>query len=67
MPWITDEQAAQIRASSDALEKISVQLSGMLDAVLDTLTILDSQATAEIKLMRIEDVLTTALEELKPE
>jgi hypothetical protein len=67
MPWITDEQAEQIRASSDALEKISEQLSGLLDAVLDTLTILDSEATAEIKLMRIEDVLTTALEDLKSE
>jgi hypothetical protein len=67
MPWITDEQAAQIRASSEALEKISVQLSGLLDAVLDTLTILESQAEADIKLMRIEDILTTAVDALKPE
>ncbi len=67
MPWITDEQAAQIKASSDALEKISVQLTGLLDAVLDTLTVLESHADADIKLMRIEDILTTAVDQLKPE
>jgi hypothetical protein len=63
MPWITKEQAMNLEANDVALDKMSAQFDAVIDAIDDVLSIFRSGADDDIKLTRIEDVLSSAVSE----
>ncbi len=63
MPYITDEQALQISDTEEKLSRVQTQLDTLIDGLDDVVLILRSNAVAEVKVMRIEDVLGSAVSE----
>jgi hypothetical protein len=63
MPWITKEQAINLEANDVALDKLTAQFDAVIDAIDDVLSIFRSGADEDIKLTRIEDVLSSAVSE----
>jgi hypothetical protein len=63
MPWITKEQAMNLEATDVALDKLTAQFDAVIDAIDDVLSIFRSGADDDIKLTRIEDVLSSAVSE----
>ena len=63
MPYITDEQAVKLSIAEEKLERIAAQYETLIDALDDVVLVLRSGAAADVKLLRIEDVLSTAVSE----
>ena len=63
MPYITDEQALQYSDTEEKLSRLRSQLDMLIDGLDYVVLILRSNAVAEVKVMRIEDVLGSAVSE----
>ena len=63
MPYITDEQALQFSDTEEKLTRLQTQLDTLIDGLDDVVLILRSNAVAEVKVLRIEDVLSSAVTE----
>ena len=63
MPYITDEQAVKLSIAEETLDRVAAQYETLIDALDDVVLVLRSGAAADVKLLRIEDVLSTAVSE----
>ncbi len=63
MPYITDEQALQFCDTEEKLMRLQTQFDTLIDGLDDVVLILRSNAVAEVKVLRIEDVLSSAVTE----
>ena len=63
MPYITDEQALQFSDTEEKLTRLQTQLDTLIDGLDDVVLILRSNAVADVKVLRIEDVLSSAVTE----
>ncbi len=61
MPYITDSQFVEYSTSEETITRMKNQIGTFIDALEDVLNTFRSSADAELKLARIEDLLSSAV------